>query len=404
MSDGMAKSVMLLGPGAARDEALLYHASTRFANLSLPAGEHLELARIQAGDGHHLRTLVGQDGPVMPASPSGMPVVEWLRGHAGPAGAFVSGVFIDTGGDMELKRVDATLTMCCAFNAVGSLLISTKSQAHVAGREPQLKVAAQVFQQVAAIPVESLLHHPESRTTNIVVDLGNIQEQGAPDSWGAVCSPPDMAGHHWLFVCQDPAAPSKFIYRFVVNESSLRGEVWFTPRTAHQLAEWKFDTEANTRLRALPVHTVAALQLGQDRHSMGVLSKMTSFNEVTQLLAQVQGENKAQVVAMAAGSWEALLYTPGARRCPEAEIRRGHAKCMELSKVLRSSLLPLVDDGSKKEDLIALQGAEQLRQVQAQLIASKGEPRASGPTEGCDPDVKEKWAQVQCELASWKRL
>ena len=54
MSADMAESVLLLGPGKARDEALLYHATTRLANLSLPAGEHLELEKIQCGSGYHL--------------------------------------------------------------------------------------------------------------------------------------------------------------------------------------------------------------------------------------------------------------------------------------------------------------------------------------------------------------
>ena len=149
----MAKSVLLLGSGAARDEALLYHATTRLANLSLPAGEHLELERIQGGSGHHLRSLWSQEGPFMPASPSGMPTTEWLRGHVGPRGAFLSGMFINMPGDLELKLLGKTLHMFYSFNSAASLLISTKHQAHVPGREPNVRIAAQAFRQVAAIPV-----------------------------------------------------------------------------------------------------------------------------------------------------------------------------------------------------------------------------------------------------------
>ena len=200
-----------------------------------------------------------------------------------------------------------------------------------------MRIAAQAFRQVAAIPVQELVKHPGSRTTSVVVDLGNIETQGAPDSWMGVCLPEDMEGNHWLFACQDPVHPEQFIYRLVVTESALKGEVWLTPRTTQQLADWAFDTAQNTRLRSLPVQTIAALQLGEDRHSLGMLSKLTSFNEVISFLAKVQAENKAQVVVMAAGAWQALLKSPGPLVHSEEAIREAHVKCVQLSELLERS-------------------------------------------------------------------
>ena len=170
-------------------------------------------------------------------------------------------------------------------------------------------------------------------------------------------------------MCQNPVQPEKLIYRLVVTESVLKGEVWLTPQTASQLSLWVFDTGQNTRLRSLPVQTIAALQLGEDRHSLGMLSKLTSFNAVTSFLAKVQAENKAQVVVMAAGAWQALLQSPGPVTHSEEVIREAHSKCTQLSELLEGSLLALPGPEVKKEAAIAQEGADQLREVQEQLMA-----------------------------------
>ena len=88
-----------------------------------------------------------------------------------------------------------------------------------------MRIAAQAFKQVADIPVQELVMHPGSCTTSVVVDPGNVEAQGAPDSWMVVCLPEDMDGNHWLFACQDPVNPEQFVYGLVVTESALKSEV-----------------------------------------------------------------------------------------------------------------------------------------------------------------------------------
>ena len=288
---------------------------TRLTNLCKGAGEHLDLGPIQSGVGCHLDFIWGPKAPFQLASPSGMRVVAWYRANVGPPDAFFAGTAMDLGDEVVLQSGDIIPNLC-PIKAIAGSLVSARPRSHIPEFSPDVYLWWRVVQDVCSIPRESLKRNPGSRTTDLVCQMG--EGRGLPDSFLAMCRRA-LPGHHLLSICQDPKDPSAFVFRLGVIHSALEGEVHFTPKTANKLLKWVFDSN-NQLVECTPVIVICPVMIGNDRHSLNLRTKKTTFREVREHLAQIVQFGKVKVVAYRQGCWEALLRQPGSRLHSAEEI------------------------------------------------------------------------------------
>jgi hypothetical protein len=229
-----------------------------------------------------MRLIWGSEAPFGVASTSGMKVQAWYRANIGPPDDFVAGVAMDMGDGVEMPSGEV-IEGLCPIKATAAEITFQSPKSHIVEHAPDFLLWAAVLDDVLAIPRPLLTENLDSRATELVIQMG--EGRGLPDSWPILCKNA-AAAYHLLYVCQDPEEPSEFVYRFNVVHSALEGEVYFSPKTAHKLRDWTFDTN-NRMLEVTPALVVCPVQLENDRHSLSMRTKRTSFREVVADLALI---------------------------------------------------------------------------------------------------------------------
>ncbi len=278
--------------------------------------------------------------------------------------------------------------------------------------EPAFVLLTQCLRQLVHVPAALLKANRGSRLT--VLKLGMF-EQGLPDSWPILVNPLAMANYHHLGLCQDPEHPGSFIYRLNVVNSALKGEVWLQAATAQTLRTWIWDSDRNSRVWACPVMTVAKLQLDEDRHSMPMLTKLTSFEDVITRLALLQEHGVVRVVVSSRGSYKHLATEPGSAgfRATDGQVDMAHEQVLALLRRCEGALgavktpwpTPLIGTATAVADPLEEQEAEWQAEVIKEVQKMKPEPNASGQErqERAERESTEDPKSVQAELEGIER-
>jgi hypothetical protein len=226
--------------------------------------------------------------------------------------------------------------------------------------------------------------HPGSRLTELKLDMFR---QGLPDSWPILVDPPAMANYHHLGLCQDPERPGQFVYRLNVVHSALRGEVWLNRSTARSLQDWIWDSDKNSRVWAVPVITVAKLQLEEDRHSMPMMTKLSSFRDVIGRLALLQEQGRVRVVVSRRGAYKDLAAVDGSVgfHASSAQIGSAHGVVAGMLKRCEGALgavespwpTPLLAVAEELEEAPALE-AQWRAEVVEEVERMRPEPSSEG--------------------------
>jgi hypothetical protein len=304
----------------------------------------------------------------------------------GPPGGFVAGQLMDMKAAVALPD-GSFVDDLCPLKSAAALACShvPRTSAGHPECEPAFVLLTQCLRQLVHIPAALLKANRGSRLTEL--KLGMF-EQGLPDSWPILVNPLAMANYHHLGLCQDPEHPGSFIYRLNVVNSALKGEVWLQAATAQTLRAWIWDSDRNSQVWACPVMTVAKLQLDEDRHSMPMLTKLTSFEDVITRLALLQEQGVVRVVVSSRGSYEHLATEPGSAgfRATDKQVDMAHEQVLALLRRCEGALgavktpwpTPLIETVTAVADPLEEQEAEWQAEVIKEVQRMKPEPNASG--------------------------